>query len=70
MITEIGIIAGEILNFLDKYRETDLKGLVRGLGKSKELILMSLGWLARNGHVVIKNDRGAYKISLREKEGL
>ncbi len=67
MITEIGIIAGEILNFLDRYQRTNLEELVLGIEKPKEVILMSLGWLARNGHVLIKNEENIYQISLRGK---
>ena len=68
MITEIGIIAGEILDFLDKYGPTDLEKLSKGIEKSKELVLMSLGWLAREGHVLVEHKDSNYKVSLREKE--
>lgn len=68
MITEIGIIAGEIWVFLDKYGQVSLERLVNGIAKPKELILMSLGWLAREGHVLLKKENLTYKIRLREKE--
>jgi hypothetical protein len=54
MITEIGIVAGDILHFLDRQGNTTLDELVKDIGKPKEVILMSLGWLAREGHVFVK----------------
>ena len=68
MITEIGIIAGEIWNFLDKHGQVSLAQLTGGIDKPRELILMSLGWLAREGHVLMRKEDSAYQISLREKE--
>lgn len=68
MITEIGIVAGEIWHFLDSHGVVSLEELTCGIEKSRELILMSLGWLAREGHVVVECDSGTYKISLRKKE--
>jgi hypothetical protein len=51
MITEIGIIAGEIWNYLDNHESATLDQLIERTGKSEKLILMSLGWLAREGHI-------------------
>ena len=68
MIIEIGIIAGEIWNFLDKHGHVSLERLTGGIDKPRELILMSLGWLAREGHVLMKKEDSIYRISLREKE--
>ena len=53
MITEIGITAGDIWHQLDKDHRLTLDELVRTIGKDRELVLMGLGWLAREGHVVI-----------------
>ncbi len=69
MITEIGIVAGEIWNHLDKCGETDLDNLASGINRSQQLILMSLGWLAREGHVLIRGEGPQYTVSLRKKEG-
>jgi hypothetical protein len=67
MITEIGIVAGEIWHFLDKEGDVSLSDLFKGIDKPKEVILMSLGWLAREGHVVVKEESKDYRVSLREK---
>lgn len=66
MITEIGIIAGEIWHYLDKYNKVLLDDLVVGIKRPKDLVLMSLGWLSREGHVLIDNGNSNYIIWLRE----
>lgn len=64
MITEIGITAGEIWHYLDEHREVKLSQLTSGIDKPRDVILMSLGWLAREGHVVVEGDKD-YKVYLR-----
>lgn len=66
MITELGIVAGEIWHFLDEHGQSTLSGLVAGLDKPRETILMSLGWLAREGHVKLDQQDGDYTIELRK----
>ncbi len=67
MITEIGIIAGDIWHFLDQHGEVNLSDLVKGIDKSRENVLMSLGWLAREGHVLLQQlGNGEYSVSLRK----
>ncbi len=39
--------------------------LVAGTDKSKNVVLMSLGWLAREGHVIVEDLSKDYKITLR-----
>lgn len=65
MITHIGIVAGEIWDFLERKGEVYLEELVKEIDASSEVILMSLGWLAREGHVVVQDIDGRYKINLR-----
>lgn len=66
MITEIGIVAGEIWHYLDAHGESLLSVMVKHIEKPRDLILMSVGWLAREGHVVLVSQNGDYKISLRK----
>ena len=68
MITEIWIVAGDIWHYLDQHGEVSLSELVRGIDKSRDNVLMSLGWLAREGHVLLQQTNEDYKVSLR-KEG-
>lgn len=66
MITEIGIVAGDIWHFLDQHGEVTLTALVRGIDKPRDNVLMSLGWLAREGHVLLQQTAGDYSVSLRK----
>ena len=65
MITEIGIVAGEIWHYLDGHGEGPFAKVVTGIDRSRELALMSLGWLAREGHVVVRKDGNDFRINLR-----
>ncbi len=67
MITEIGIVAGDIWHYLDAHGDVALSRLVKDLDRSQELVLMSVGWLAREGHVVLLNEEKDYKITLRKR---
>ncbi len=60
MITEIGITAGDIWHYLDKHESATLDQLAKGTGKPKDLVLMSLGWLAREGHVNLGDEKTGY----------
>ncbi len=60
MITEIGITAGDIWHYLDKHGSATLNQLTQGIGKPRELLLMSLGWLAREGHVSLGDEKSGY----------
>lgn len=66
MITEIGIVAGDIWHFLDQHGEVMLSSLVKGIDKPRDNILMSLGWLAREGHVVLHQVDDDYRINLKK----
>ena len=72
MITEIGIVAGEIWHVLDERQETVmLKDLLASIDAPRDLILMSVGWLAREGHVSLvqlSQDENSYEISLAYDE--
>ena len=67
MITEIGIVAGEIWHYLDGYGEVTFSQLVGGLERPEPLVLMSLGWLAREGHVIVQQEARQLKVSLRRE---
>ena len=65
MITEIGIVAGEIWHYLDGHGNVAFSDIVRGIERRPELALMSLGWLAREGHVVVQQDGKDLRVELR-----
>lgn len=66
MITEIGIVAGEIWHHLDKHGEVSFSELVAGISQPRDLALMSVGWLAREGHVIVRTEGKDYRVSLRQ----
>jgi hypothetical protein len=66
LITELGIVAGEIWHYLDEHGDSSLSNVVSGLDKSRDAILMSLGWLAREGHVIVDKEGEDYSIELRK----
>lgn len=66
MITEIGIVAGDIWHYLDQHGEVTLSGLIKGIDKPRDNVLMSLGWLAREGHVIVQWSDSDYLVSLRK----
>lgn len=65
MITKIGIVAGEIWHYLDENGPSQLSEMTSKIDKPKDVILMSLGWLAREGHVVLEGEED-YKVTLRK----
>jgi hypothetical protein len=66
MMTEIGIVAGEIWHYLDSRGEAVISRLARDINRPKDLVLMSAGWLAREGHVVLNAKDKDYSIILRK----
>ena len=65
MITEIGIAAGDIWHYLDQHKSCKLSDLAQEIDKKRDVVLMSLGWLAREGHVIMEESGADYKITLR-----
>lgn len=66
MITAIGITAGDIWHYLDQHQgSVVLSQLSKDIDQSKDLLLMSLGWLAREGHIILSQEDSDYAVSLR-----
>ena len=66
MIMELGIVAGEIWHYLDKHGEVGFSEMVAAIKQPRDLALMSVGWLAREGHVVVREEGKDYRVSLRK----
>jgi len=65
MITRIGIMAGEIWEYLEKHnRQALMSDIISDLEKDRDIALMSIGWLAREGHVVLEGGSSNYMIKL------
>jgi hypothetical protein len=65
MITEIGITAGDIWHYLDEHGKSTLSQIVRAIDTERERVLMSVGWLAREGHVIVEGAGPDYVVYLR-----
>ena len=65
MITEIGITAGDIWHYLDEHGKSSLSRIVKEIDTGEERVLMSIGWLAREGHVVVEKSGSDYQVYLR-----
>ena len=68
MITKIGIVAGEIWQLLDSSGTLRIKDIKSRLDRPEILILMSIGWLSREGHIILEEESGDFKVSLRERK--
>ena len=66
MIIEIGIVAGEIWHYLDERGEVKFSEVVKSIDRPRELALMSLGWLGREGHVIVRQDGKDLRVCLRK----
>lgn len=65
MMTRIGLTAGDIWNYLDHHdHEAKLDELKRILAKDRDILLMSIGWLAREGHVSLEGEGPNYTVRL------
>lgn len=70
MITQIGIVAGDIWSYLEKHDKSDrLESIISGLERNRDLVLMSIGWLAREGHVVLEGSGPDYLVKLTNVKG-
>ena len=63
----IGETAGLVWNFLRSNGETTLSALEKGIEAPKTTVSMAVGWLAREGKIDIKEEKRAFRISLRKE---
>ena len=68
MITRIGIVAGEIWQILDSEGDLRVSQLIEKTDHKRDMILMSVGWLAREGHVLLSLEADEYLLTLRATE--
>jgi len=66
-ITQIGLIAGEIWHFIDdRGGESTLSEVLSSINHPKEFMLMSLGWLAREGQVFLEENDNDFKVTRKK----
>jgi len=67
MITKIGITAGEIWHILEKKGKVSIDEILKEIENHKETVFMSIGWLAREGHIILEGEAPNHIVSLRKK---
>jgi len=61
MLDEIGTVAGEIWQYLNNNEEASVGKLTQELKHTDRMILLGLGWLAREGQLnIVKRQRATY----------
>ena len=69
MITKIGLVAGDIWNYLDGHDGCDQIGnIINGVKKQGDIVLMSIGWLAREGHILLEREDAGYTVKLSRND--
>ncbi len=63
-VDEIGTTAGQVWAFLTDNGKVSLSALEKGVGASRSLVDMAIGWLAREGKVVIQREERSVQIWL------
>jgi len=67
MVTKIGIVSGAIITLLEEVsRPLNVEELEFYLEESYEIILMCVGWLARQGIIHIEKRQGEYVVFLMD----
>jgi hypothetical protein len=66
MDTEIGEAAGQIWQYLAQHGEVTLPRLQQGTILPERLLLMGIGWLAREEKLRFVQERRGLKITLKE----
>jgi hypothetical protein len=65
MITWIGLCAGEVWRYLDVHKgSAKLKDVISGIDAPRETVLMAVGWLAREGYILIQGNLPDFKVKL------
>ena len=67
MDAEIGEAAGRVWHYLAEHGETTVRQLQRGTALPERLVLMGVGWLAREDKLCFVQERGVLKLSLQKQ---
>ena len=63
-LTRIGETAGLVWRTLSKNGPMTMAKLVKGMGESRDTVMLALGWLARENKIDIKEDGRSRVVSL------
>jgi len=67
MEVEIGLAAGTIWQYLDEHGVTTLSKLGQGTKLSDQLLLLGVGWLAREGKLRLVREGSTVGVDLSER---
>jgi hypothetical protein len=70
MITRIGIVAGEIWRLLEKENKLPLSVLLskitKDIDENKNIVCMGIGWLVREGHIILERKNLGHIVYLKK----
>ena len=67
LIVAIGETAGKVWRHLAAEGEQELAGLAAQLEEPTERVSLAVGWLAREGKINVRADRGLIRVSIKER---
>jgi hypothetical protein len=62
----IGKAAGKVWKFLKEHGRSSLSGIEKGVDAPRGVVLMAVGWLAREGKLEFVEEKRTTQVSLRE----
>jgi hypothetical protein len=65
IVTQIGETAGAVWKELAEQGEMSMARLVKGVGEPRDTVMQAIGWLAREGKIVIEDQGRSRVIGLR-----
>lgn len=65
-VTRIGEAAGDVWRHLNERGSVSMTRIAVDLGHSRDLVMLALGWLAREGKIDIAEEGRKRTVSLRE----
>lgn len=68
MITEIGLVAGDVWRILDETGRLEFSEISSRTDHGEELLFMAIGWLCREGHIVLMRQNKKMRLELRAKK--
>lgn len=68
MITEIGLVAGDVWRILDETGRLEFSEISSRTAHSEELLFMTIGWLCGEGHIVLMRQNKEMYLELRARK--
>ncbi|MGH7137582.1 MAG: winged helix-turn-helix domain-containing protein [Pirellulales bacterium] len=67
-VSQIGETAGVIWHLLDERGPLTMAQLVKQTGEPRDLVMMALGWLAREDKIAIDGESRGRTVALKQEE--